>query len=85
MKTNKIIIAIFTVFLSIAMLINFLPDKEFSDLENRYLSSAVTPSIETILDGTFMEDFETYIEDQYPLRNFLIKLKNQVEIALLKH
>ena len=84
MKTNKIIIGIFTLFLSVAMLINLLPDKEFSDLENRYLSSAVLPSIETILDGSFMEDFETYIEDQYPLRNFLIKLKNQMEITLLK-
>lgn len=83
MKTNKIIIVIFTLFLTICIGAHALPDREFSDLENRYLSSLKAPTISTILDGSFMDKFETYIEDQYPMRDFLIKLKNQFE--LLQH
>lgn len=84
MKINKIVTIVFALFLAVSMLLHLAPDTAFSDLENRYLSSAVTPSVDTVLDGEFMEDFETYIEDQYPLRNFLIKLKNQMELLLHK-
>ena len=70
-----------------------LPDKEFSEQENRYL--AQLPSIDfgeltaigksgNFFTGKFMEDFEDYIVDQFPLRDQWIKLKAQAEKLLGK-
>lgn len=52
-----------------------LPDKEFSEQENRYLSQFKAPTLETLKSGKFMEDFEDYIVDQFPLRDQWIQLK----------
>lgn len=50
-------------------------DKEFSEQENRYLSQFEAPTLETLKSGEFMEDFEDYVVDQFPLRDQWIKLK----------
>lgn len=60
------------------------PDKTFSELENRNLATAPTFTKETLLDGTYGTDFETYIADQFPLRNTFISLKSYSELALQK-
>ena len=59
-------------------------DKEFSDLENRNLSSRPEFSTETLLDGSYGTDFETYIADQFPLRNQFISVKAYMELMLQK-
>lgn len=59
-------------------------DQDFSELENRYLASKPSFSTSTLLDGTFGEDFETYIADQFPLRNSFIALKSESERILQK-
>ena len=51
------------------------PDKEFSQQENRYLAEFVPPTWETLKSGEFMEDFEDYVVDQFPLRDKWINLK----------
>lgn len=61
-----------------------VPDTEFSETENRYLKSKPVVSVKALLDGTFMENFETYSEDQLPFRNELIKSKALCEMALYK-
>ena len=62
-----------------------LPDKDFSEQENRYLTQM--PSLDfgeldqgllksgNFFNGKFMEDFEDYIVDQFPLRDQWISLK----------
>lgn len=50
-----------------------IPDKTFSEEENRYLEECPKISGEKIMSGEFMEDFDTYVSDQFPLRNVLME------------
>ena len=46
-----------------------LPDQEVSDAERRPLAQAPELSAESVLSGSFMEKFEEYTLDQFPLRD----------------
>ena len=84
-KYSIFITALFCAFIfgfGIAHLI--LPDKDFSEQENRYLSLFKAPTLDTLRSGRFMEDFEDYITDQFPLRDQWIQLKALSERALGK-
>lgn len=63
----------FLCFVPIWMLI--VKDKTFSDKENRYLAGFPKITWSSIVDGSFMDDLETYLADQFPLRNSSITLK----------
>lgn len=67
-----------------AIAIWVLPDRTFSPEENRNLQQRPSPTVETILDGVFSTDFETYLSDQFPLRDFFIGVKALSERAQLK-
>ena len=54
-----------------ALLFILLPDREFSDNENRMLASCPVPGISSVLDGSFQDAFETYLADQFPARDKL--------------
>lgn len=49
-----------------------IKDSEFSTLEKRKLSQFPTPTVETVFNGQFGKDFETYLNDQMPLRTFFV-------------
>lgn len=79
------ITALFCVFLfGFGAAFFLLPDKEFSEQENRYLTQFKVPTWETLKSGQFMEDFEEYVIDQFPLRDEWIRLKSRSERALGK-
>lgn len=73
-----------------------LPDREFSENENRYLEQM--PQLEAadfelslplknsgdFFTGQFMSDFETYITDQFPLRDAFMTIKAACELAVGK-
>ena len=61
------------------------PDKDFSEKENRFLAQFKAPSWSTLVSGEFMEDFEDYVVDQFPLRDEWINLKAWGERLLGKH
>lgn len=50
-------------------------DLRFSESENRVLSQFPKLSISSVVDGSFMKGFETYLTDQFPLRDNLISVK----------
>ena len=52
-----------------------LPDRAFSQLENRNLEQAPEVSLEAIDTGKFMEDAEDYVNDQIIGRDFWVALK----------
>lgn len=52
-----------------------MPDSEYSKSENRVLASMPKLSVETIKDGSFMQDFETYLTDQMPFRDYIVSVK----------
>lgn len=53
----------------------FLPEKVFSDTENRYLAQKPEWTPEAFLDGSYGEDYEKYLSDQFPMRGGLVALK----------
>lgn len=69
----RIITIIFLCFMPIWMLIS--KDVDFSDKENRYMAKFPKISFKSLSDGSFMEDFETYLTDQFPVRDACITLK----------
>lgn len=50
-------------------------DVVFSDKENRNMAKFPEVSLKSISDGSFMSGFETYMADQFPLRNLCISIK----------
>jgi len=75
-KTSKLIwiTTLICIFLfSVGLLL--LPKKEYSPQENRYLESFPKLTLETLTDGSFMQDFETYVCDHFPLRDAFMTLQ----------
>lgn len=68
-----------TVLLVILVLCIALPDKEFSEQENRKLEAFPSINVQKIAEGTFMREFETYSSDNVVGRDFWMKLKNSVD------
>ncbi len=86
-KYSIFITALFCLFIfgfGIAFLI--LPDRDFSEQENRYLTQFEAPTLENVFgeNGEFMADFEKYVNDQFPLRDSWIHLKAWSERLLGK-
>lgn len=52
---------------------------DFSELENRQLAQFPAPTVKTVLNGQFMEDFSTYITDQFAFRDLFVCVKANSE------
>lgn len=75
-------------FLSLVFVIGILnlfsPVSEFSDNENRPLGQFPTFSFERLFEGKYISEFETYIQDQFIMRDNWIVIKALSNQALLK-
>jgi len=66
----------FFLILLLVFLINILtPDKSFSQKENRVVSSKPELNLSQITSGKFSPKYETYVNDQFPLRDTWVTLK----------
>ena len=79
-----------TIIISIMILLCFAGylthrDSVFSESENRYLAARPKLTMSGLADGSFMEQFELYTEEQLPFRDLLIKLKAVTEQVQLKN
>lgn len=84
-QLNKWYCILFSAVLLIFWVINAaMPQKAFSDNENRTLAQFPIPSAESILSGDFMADFESYSTDQFIGRDFFITVKAGTERAVGK-
>ena len=84
-KYSTFITALFCLFLfgfGAALILS--PSRDFSDQENRFLAQFKAPTLKTLRSGEFMEKFEDYVTDQFPLRDQWIQLKAYSERALGK-
>ena len=96
-KYSIFISALFCGFLALFMVVGAIsPDKTFSELENRNLQQL--PKLEAedfnlawpidqsgdFFTGEFMSRFETYLNDQFPLRDGWVGLKAATELMLGK-
>ncbi len=79
------IVIVFAVFIMGFTAIDILtPDKDFSDLENRVLESAPELTVDSLVSNEFAQDYETYTNDQFYLRDQWISLKSLGESSLGK-
>ena len=75
-KFNIFLSFLFCAFLGgVFVLSLLLPDKDFSPLENRYLQKAPVLSVDSLKDGEFMADAESYAADHIVGRDFWVALK----------
>ncbi|MBE5865682.1 MAG: hypothetical protein E7292_05625 [Lachnospiraceae bacterium] len=59
-------------------------DRLYSEKEKRVLAAKPELSKEALLDGSFMEDYEAYVTDQFVARDKWIGMKTSVELAMQK-
>lgn len=59
-------------------------DRAYSDTENRYLAARPEFSWDALFNGSFTQDYEKYITDQFPGREDLVGLKTHMERILGK-
>ncbi len=75
-KYSIFLTVLFSLFIGGILVGSFLlPDKEFSELENRYLAKPPKLSVENLENGKFMEDAEDYVNDHIIGRDFWVALK----------
>ena len=68
----------------IASSIFIFPDKEISELENRGLKTRSSISL-NIKDGTFQQDIESFLSDQFPLREGLAQAQAKIRFFAGQH
>ncbi|MEG1632775.1 MAG: DHHW family protein [Oscillospiraceae bacterium] len=84
-KTLWAQLTIFLGFIALFFVLNLIkPDVEFSDRENRYLQQRPEFSFDSLFSGKFTTDFETYVTDQFTLRDSWTTLKARCELLIGK-
>ncbi len=87
-KAKKLDRAFVTVFAALILLLSVLfwaiPDRTFSETENKDLTQAPQFTAERLMDGRFTADIADYMADQFPFRDFFIRVKAAAEMALGK-
>ena len=79
-KTQQIITLVLSLgFIAVfAALFWILPDADESTVERRHLAKSPALSFSSVANGSFMNGFEKYMLDQFPLRNGFRSLKAAV-------
>ncbi len=81
-KAHWVQVILFLVFIGGFFLLNLiLPDRGFSERENRYLQQAPRFGFSDLFEGKFTSRFEKYTTDQFAGRDAWITLKARAELA----
>lgn len=80
-KDNVLVYGFFSLLVACLLISVILPDVRFSENENRNLSQIPEITLQSIKNGRFMDDFENYASDQFPLRNTWVGIRNVTDIA----
>ena len=76
-KFNIFLSTLFCAFLGGMLVIStILPDKDFSELENRELSDVPKFSLKAVTEGKFMSDAEEYTSDHILGRDLWVSVKS---------
>ena len=80
--TNRIITVLFSAFIGGFFVLNLLlPDKDFSEKENRQLQTLPKFTFSSLFSGAFATRFESYCSDQFAGRDVWIETKAGAELA----
>ena len=70
-----------TVILFVVSLLSLIgKDREYSENENRYLTTKPVLSWSSLFDGKFMDDAESYLSDQFLLRDTLVSTRTNIDV-----
>ncbi len=84
-KINLItVISFCSLLFVLSFLFVVLPDREFSEQENRSLAVFPAPSAENFFSGEYANDINVYFADQFPFRDWFVKLKSASELMFAK-
>ena len=79
---SKFVTTLFCGFLGVVVAANALtPDKSFSEMENRNLAQKPVVSLNGLLTGKFMSEYESYVTDQFAGRDGWTAAKAAIELA----
>lgn len=84
MKKNPLLYSFLSLLFALTILDFVIPDKNFSELENRRLTSKVKFTVEGLIKGSFTKKYEEYINDQFVGRDVWIDIKSRSEYVLGK-
>ena len=84
MKNWKRCLIVPALWLALTAAMWFAPKQEMSVSERRKLQQMPALTAQTILDGRFMTQFETYSQDQFPLRDVFRRLKAGVSYGVVR-
>ena len=74
---------LFALLLILVLILNLLlPDRGFSPRENRVLASSPELSLSQVLSGKYETKYETYVNDQFLLRDFWVTTKATADYLL---
>ena len=74
-KHMILISVVATVFVTLVGMAFLKPDSEYSKAERRMLKQQPELSVESVLSGRYMSEFEAYSLDQFPFRDSFRGLK----------
>ncbi len=57
------------------------PKKEYSENEKRILAKAPEFTLKSLADGKFTKDLESFVSDQFPLRDFFVGVQSYFNLA----
>ena len=84
-RTLRLQTGLFLVFIFLFFLLNLvLPDRTFSEQENRALQTLPSFSFARLFSGRYTSEFETYTVDQFAFRDSWTALKARSELAVGK-
>ena len=79
------IVVLFILSITVFTLLSvFLPKSDFSEAENRELQTLPEISLEAINSGDFQKEYNDYLSDQFVARDFWVKAKTNIMLALGK-
>ena len=84
-KLDRAFVILFAaLILLVSVLFWAIPDREFSETENKDLTQVPPFTWDALLDGRYTADIADYMADQFPGRDFFIRVKAAAEMALGK-
>lgn len=84
-QTSRWLTFSFIVLIGLLSIFNILrSDVTFSEQENRYLAQKPKLTFQSVMSGTYMKDFETYVSEQFIGKNIWVTIKANMEKILFK-
>ena len=84
LKNYPILLLFFGFILVFSTIDIIMPDKEFSEFENKYLQKNPKLTIDSLFNNEYAPKYEKYINEQFVLRNKWIDLKSRIEFFMGK-